>query len=204
MRALDAGDELRIGDGPSIFFSTERLACIEPFPGGDAATFCPRCKQVIESGGAAVRCPACGSWHRQAYELPTIVAPAGLSLLQRADIAHLAPEPPAALPMSSLRPGAERSGIRPGRDARPRFARPEREALFASQSGPPRGRRIHRARPRWRTSFRDWGGKNLTTKAQRTQRKYVVSVPSSETVGDALQEDDRVVLQPDIMAGGAC
>ena len=52
-----------------VFFSTERLAAAEPFP-ADARGFCPRCKDPMEAGATAVRCPGCGVWHHAAGERP--------------------------------------------------------------------------------------------------------------------------------------
>jgi hypothetical protein len=49
---------------PPLFFSTERLASVAPYPPGGRG-FCPRCKDPIESGAAAVRCPGCGVWHHE-------------------------------------------------------------------------------------------------------------------------------------------
>ena len=50
-----------------FFFSTERLAREEPFPGTERAFFCPRCKTEIKTGMPAVRCPSCRIWH---HEIP--------------------------------------------------------------------------------------------------------------------------------------
>src|SRR5687767_10344673 len=36
-------DEIRLPDGRQFFFSTEMLACVEPFPGTGVRGFCPRC-----------------------------------------------------------------------------------------------------------------------------------------------------------------
>jgi len=63
-------DEIRIGGSGSVFFSTERLAHCEPLPASDRALFCPRCRQPIEPGSPAVRCPQCALWHHQSTELP--------------------------------------------------------------------------------------------------------------------------------------
>lgn len=62
-------DELRVGGVGRVFFSAERLACVEPFPGA-AAVFCPRCKQELTKGCPAVRCPQCRVWHHQSEGLP--------------------------------------------------------------------------------------------------------------------------------------
>jgi len=70
IRALRDRDEVRIGEAEPVFFSTESLAAVEPFPGAGRAIFCPRCKQEIPVGARAVRCPQCGVWHHQTEELP--------------------------------------------------------------------------------------------------------------------------------------
>jgi hypothetical protein len=58
-------DEIRVPRGGRFFFTTERLAQIEPFPGADREILCPRCKKPIEKGEPAVRCPTCDLWHHQ-------------------------------------------------------------------------------------------------------------------------------------------
>ena len=66
------GEQADVADAEPqrLFFSTERLAVVEPFPGGAKAVFCSRCKQVIDSGHRAVRCPSgrCGLWHHESAE----------------------------------------------------------------------------------------------------------------------------------------
>ena len=59
--------------GPSadpIFFSTERLATVTPYPAGSRRGSCPRCKQPLTAGDTAVRCPGCGLWHHATDALP--------------------------------------------------------------------------------------------------------------------------------------
>ncbi len=65
-------DAIALDDGSKVFFSTERIAQIEPFPGDDRGTCCIRCKLPLEPGTPAVRCPApgCGFWHHQSDEQP--------------------------------------------------------------------------------------------------------------------------------------
>jgi len=53
-----------------MFFSTERLATTEAYPGSPSRAFCPRCTQVIAVGEQAVRCPGCGLWHHGTEQLP--------------------------------------------------------------------------------------------------------------------------------------
>jgi hypothetical protein len=56
-------------DRQRCFFSTERLAQIEPFPGTGPEVRCPRCKQPMETGTPSVRCPSCGVYHHQSANL---------------------------------------------------------------------------------------------------------------------------------------
>jgi hypothetical protein len=76
VRLLYDRDELVIrADGASAalhcFFSSEKLAEVLPYPGGDGPVRCPRCKQPIERNQMAVRCPnaACGVWHHEEARL---------------------------------------------------------------------------------------------------------------------------------------
>jgi len=65
--ALGDCDATAPGDRQVLFFSSEQLAQVQPFPGKDDHTSCIRCKLPLESGTPAVRCPApeCGFWHHQ-------------------------------------------------------------------------------------------------------------------------------------------
>lgn len=65
LRALADRDEIRIEGVGTMFFSTETLAMVEPFPHTDRDYFCARCKLQIRPGDPAVRCPGCGVWHHQ-------------------------------------------------------------------------------------------------------------------------------------------
>ena len=69
LRVLMDKDELCIGRGGRLWFSTERLAVVEPFPGAAQPVFCPRCKTEIKKGVPAVRCPSCGIWHHEDGDL---------------------------------------------------------------------------------------------------------------------------------------
>jgi hypothetical protein len=69
MRVVSDRDEIRIPGVSNLYFSSEGLARVEPFCGSAQTMFCPRCKQEIESGATAVKCPACGVWHHQTEEL---------------------------------------------------------------------------------------------------------------------------------------
>jgi hypothetical protein len=64
IRALRDKDEVSV-DGHRLFFSTEQLACVTPFPGSEQPAFCPRCKQRLERADLAVKCPRCHAWHHQ-------------------------------------------------------------------------------------------------------------------------------------------
>jgi hypothetical protein len=68
--ALADRDEIRLATGRPLFFSTETLARVNPFPTSGTRGFCPRCKQLIDSGTPAVRCPSCGLWHHASDDLP--------------------------------------------------------------------------------------------------------------------------------------
>jgi hypothetical protein len=68
VKVLSDRDEILLGDALRIFFSTERQARVEPFPGAAEPVFCPRCKREILKGALAVRCPGCDSWSHQTDE----------------------------------------------------------------------------------------------------------------------------------------
>jgi hypothetical protein len=70
IRALKDRDEIRIKGAGAFYFSTESLARVEPFLGSDKGIFCPRCKQQVEEGAAAVKCPGCAVWYHQTENLP--------------------------------------------------------------------------------------------------------------------------------------
>ncbi len=70
LRVLADRDRIRTPDGRRLFFSTEALAQVEPFPGAERAVYCGRCRQQIETGAPAVRCPRCGVWYNQGGDLP--------------------------------------------------------------------------------------------------------------------------------------
>jgi len=53
-----------------MFFSTELLAGVTPYPGSERPILCARCKAEIATASPAVRCPRCGAWHHQSDELP--------------------------------------------------------------------------------------------------------------------------------------
>jgi hypothetical protein len=70
IRRLGDRDEIWVRGVGTFHFSVEELAAVESFQGAEQAIFCPRCRQEIAPGTAAVRCPCCGVWHHQHDELP--------------------------------------------------------------------------------------------------------------------------------------
>ena len=69
IRALRDRDEISFA-GHRLYFSTEELAQIVPFPGLAQPACCPRCKQKLEIGHLAVSCPRCKAWHHQSEKFP--------------------------------------------------------------------------------------------------------------------------------------
>jgi len=74
-RRLDLGihhlaekDEIRVGPN-LMLFSAESLPRVESFP-GTGKPRCPRCRQPIDAGSDAVKCPTCRVWYHQSEELP--------------------------------------------------------------------------------------------------------------------------------------
>lgn len=75
LHVLRDRDEIRLADGPELFFSTEKLARVESYSGAAQPEYCPRCKLIIgpEAGPAVVpvvRCPECHVVHHQSDEFP--------------------------------------------------------------------------------------------------------------------------------------
>jgi hypothetical protein len=70
IRCLRDRDEIRIEGRGIFYFSTERLAAVEPFAGSSGDAHCPRCRQKIEPGNPSVQCPACGVWYHQSEDFP--------------------------------------------------------------------------------------------------------------------------------------
>ena len=73
MRVLRDRDALSVDGGSHwYFFSTERLAQMQPFEEtpGAPPPLCPRCKCPVGDGTPSVRCPACGVVHHQTDDLP--------------------------------------------------------------------------------------------------------------------------------------
>ncbi len=70
IRVLAHRDAVRLGHASPVFFSSEQLARIEPFPGSAQPTHCARSKSEIAAGTPAVRCVSCGLWFHETPELP--------------------------------------------------------------------------------------------------------------------------------------
>ncbi len=70
VRVLQDRDEIRAFPSDALFFSTETPAHVEAFAATERAIFCGRCRQPIQDGGLAVRCPNCGIWYHQGEQLP--------------------------------------------------------------------------------------------------------------------------------------
>jgi hypothetical protein len=66
---LSDRDEIRAGSASPLFFSTEAPATVSSFPESGPRGFCPRCKQALQAGAPAVRCPDCGLWHHESEDL---------------------------------------------------------------------------------------------------------------------------------------
>jgi hypothetical protein len=64
IRVLADRDAIRVANLSPMYFSTERLARVEPFP-NEENVFCPRCKSLIAPGEPAVSCPQCGISHHE-------------------------------------------------------------------------------------------------------------------------------------------
>ncbi|MEE8142513.1 MAG: hypothetical protein V3T77_05390 [Planctomycetota bacterium] len=65
LRKLQDRDEIRLPGLGRFYFSSERLATVEPFPGLEWEILCPRCRIPIEADQLAVLCPVCRVWHHQ-------------------------------------------------------------------------------------------------------------------------------------------
>jgi hypothetical protein len=70
IRMLADRDEIRIAGLGRVFYSSERLARVQPLPGADRRIDCPRCMQEIHAGTPAVCCPRCERWMHMSDEFP--------------------------------------------------------------------------------------------------------------------------------------
>ena len=82
IRVLRDRDEVSFR-GRRWYFSTEELARVGPFPGLAQPACCPRCKQRLEIGDAAVSCPHCHAWHHESEKFPCWTYDATCALCQR-------------------------------------------------------------------------------------------------------------------------
>jgi hypothetical protein len=62
-------DEIYVGNGRRFYFSTERLPCVEPFPGAAQQVACGRCHQQIAVNSPTVACPGCGTVCHESDEM---------------------------------------------------------------------------------------------------------------------------------------
>jgi len=86
LRVLRDRDEIRIDTVGRLYFSSERLPCVERFPGVDAAIYCPRCKAEVAQGSLAVKCPGCSVVHHEDESL-------GFRCWSYAETCALCPQP---------------------------------------------------------------------------------------------------------------
>jgi hypothetical protein len=59
-------DEIAVGNA-KVYFTTESLPTVGPFPGSAETLFCARCKSALAAGALAVQCPGCHLWYH-AYD----------------------------------------------------------------------------------------------------------------------------------------
>src|SRR5271165_7039098 len=69
VRVLADRDELSLAGVGSAFYSAEDLAEVVAFAGADRVILCGRCRQKIEPGSPAVKCPGCGTWYHEKPDL---------------------------------------------------------------------------------------------------------------------------------------
>ena len=67
---LNDRDEIVVAGQKPAYFSSEQLAKIESFPGGPEGGCCPRCRQSLDPGIDAVRCPSCSLWYHASVDRP--------------------------------------------------------------------------------------------------------------------------------------
>jgi hypothetical protein len=69
MRRLRHKDEIRSPGLPRMYFSTEAVVEVVPFPGKEPVP-CARCRKPIAPGAETVSCPDCRTWHHQSETWP--------------------------------------------------------------------------------------------------------------------------------------
>ncbi len=70
LHVLRDRDAIQVKSRGAMFYSTERLAAVEPFPSIQETVICPRCRTAIETETPGVKCPGCGTWHHQSEDFP--------------------------------------------------------------------------------------------------------------------------------------
>ena len=68
IRVLCDRDEISLPDSGRVFYSTERLSSVVPFPGTARRVDCPRGLRQIHAGEPSVRCPQCDVWLHESGE----------------------------------------------------------------------------------------------------------------------------------------
>jgi hypothetical protein len=69
-RVLADRDEIRFANGRRLYFSSECLPQVLPFPGAAREVPCARCRNPIGIGVLSVACPTCKAWCHQTDDLP--------------------------------------------------------------------------------------------------------------------------------------
>jgi hypothetical protein len=59
---LQDRDEITLGK-TAVYFTTETLPVVVPFPGSADTLFCARCKGALNTGELALQCPGCQLWY---------------------------------------------------------------------------------------------------------------------------------------------
>ena len=70
LRVLQDRDEIRAWPNEALYFSTETLAHAEEFTAARNIIYCGRCRQPLQNGQMAVRCPHCSIWYHENEKLP--------------------------------------------------------------------------------------------------------------------------------------
>jgi hypothetical protein len=72
IQVLKDRDEILLNGGTRIFYSAARSAAVEPFPGAENTVSCVRCRNPIDTGAEAIRCPnaKCGAWYHASDTSP--------------------------------------------------------------------------------------------------------------------------------------
>ena len=65
IHVLQDRDEILLPGLGRLYFSSESLPAVQPFPEAKRQMLCPRCRRGISHQSQAVKCPRCGSWYHQ-------------------------------------------------------------------------------------------------------------------------------------------